>query len=110
MVALSGRIWPPPSPTGVGAPGRPAGVCVRVYVTVDSASMFSGYGDRRSMNDREASMVVAPSRWRALNSGTSVVKSRVTSITGAPSLANAATGKLIMMVLLLDAFTDRKSV
>ncbi len=50
-------------------------------------------------------MVVAPSRWRTLNSGMSVVKRRVTSMTGSPSLANAATGKLIRMVLLLAACT-----
>ena len=59
----------------------------------------------RSMKERVASREVAPSRWRAPISGTSVENSRVTSMTGAPSLANAATGKVMMMVLLLAAST-----
>ena len=57
------------------------------------------------MKERVASRVVAPRRWRALISGTSVENSRVTSMTGSPSLSNAATGKVMMMVLLLAAST-----
>ncbi len=37
------------------------------------------------MKDRDASNAVAPMCWRALNSGTSVLYRRLTSITGSPS-------------------------
>ena len=93
-VALLPRIVPPPSPPPPRPPPPAAPPpAVRVYVTVTSASTFSGNVLMCSINVREASTPVAPIRCRALNSCRSPVNSRVTSITGAPSLANAATGK-----------------
>ena len=57
------------------------------------------------MNVRDASTPVAPRRCRALNSCRSAVNSRVTSITGSPSLAKAATGNDMMIASLFAALT-----
>jgi len=61
--------------------------------------MFSGNDTARSTNDRVASKVRAPIRVRPLNSGTSLVNSRVTSITGASSLPTASMLKAATMGL-----------
>src|SRR5258708_3591268 len=58
-----------------------------------------------SRNVRLASTAVAPSRWRALNSGVSAVNMRPTSITRAPSFFNAATFKLMMIASLFAVRT-----
>ena len=52
--------------------------------------MFSGNETARSTNERDVSKVRARTRVRPLNSGTSVVNRRVTSITGASSLPIAS--------------------
>src|SRR5260370_29744086 len=98
---------PAPANGFTGCCCAPGGVADLVYVWVATTSMFSGYGEMRSIYERDASMVVALNRWRALNSYTSVVNSRVTSITGMllSSPPNAATGKVIRMAWLLAAFT-----
>jgi hypothetical protein len=72
-VAAPPRPPPPPRPpTGAAAAGVP--------VWVASMSTLSGNASVRSMYDR------VPSRfWMAANSGTLVVNSRVTSMTGALS-------------------------
>src|SRR6516165_9509230 len=103
-VALPGRMGPAPRPIGIGVVAVCSVGAMRVYVTVARVSIFSGYGEMRSIYDRDVSMDVAPRRWRALISNTSVVNSRVTSTTGSPSLAKAATGK-VMMVSLFAALT-----
>src|SRR5690348_6042134 len=97
-----------PAPTNgfTGAFWAPRGVGVLVYVWVASTSIFSGYGEIRSIYDRDASIVVAFKRCRALSSNTSVVNSLPTSITeDFLSVPNAATGKLIRIGLLFAAFT-----
>jgi hypothetical protein len=60
----------------------------------------------RSMNDRVASMLVAFSRWRALNSNMSVVNRRPTSITAVSFFGpHAATLNAIRIASLFDAPT-----
>ena len=54
-------------------------------------------------------MPLAFRRCRALNSDTSVLKRRVTSITGSPSLAKAATGSVMIMASLLAASESARS-
>ncbi len=76
-----------------------------MYVIEDSASMLVGYGVTRSMYERVASSAVALSRWRALNSNTSVLNSRVTSMTAASSGPQAATLNVMMIGSLFEAFT-----
>ena len=96
----------PPKFAGAEAAAPGTGARFRIGDGRTSASIFSGYGEMRSIYDRQASMALAFSRWRALNSEMSVVNRRVTSITAEPlSCANAATGKVIRMALLLAALT-----
>jgi hypothetical protein len=59
-------------------------------VWVASISTLVGNDTARSTNDRLASKARAPTRVRPLNSGTSVVKSRVTSITAESSFPSAS--------------------
>src|SRR5690349_1246926 len=56
--------------------------------------MFSGNETARSTNDRVASKARAPTRVRPLNSGTSVVKSLVTSIAAALPFDDTVAGGL----------------
>ena len=78
-------------------------------VCVASTSMFVGNETIRSMNDRVASKARARNRALALNSVTSVVNRRVTSMTGASSFPNASIQKDIMIGLLLAACTARET-
>ena len=57
------------------------------------------------MYERVVSMVVALSLCRALNSKTSVVNNRVTSITAASYGPQAATGNAMMIESLFAAWT-----
>ena len=75
-----------------------------------STSMLSGNDTARSTNEREASKVRERTRARPLNSGTSVVNMRVTSITGASSLPSASMLNAIRMRFVvrgLDRLRDR---
>ena len=67
--------------------------------------MLSGNDTARSTNERCASKVRERTRARPLNSGTSVVNTRVTSITGASPLPSASMLNAIRMVSLFAAST-----
>ena len=69
--------------------------------------MFRGYDTTDSTNDRSRANPRACSRDRALNSGTSVLKSAVTSITGTPASDSASMSNALRMVSLLAASTAR---
>src|ERR1035441_7848755 len=81
-VALEPRMVPPPSPPPRPPPAAAPRPAALVYVMVTSASTFSLNGEMCSINERVASTPAAPRCWRALNSATSEVNSRVTSMTG----------------------------
>src|ERR1017187_8991450 len=70
----------PPAAHGFSLRREPLGVAIRVEEWVDSTSIFSGYGEIRSMYERLESIVLALRRWRALSSNTSLVNKRVTSM------------------------------
>ena len=67
--------------------------------------MLSGNDTARSTNERWASKARERTRARPLNSGTSVVNTRVTSITGASPLPSASTLNAIRIVSLFAAST-----
>src|ERR1017187_4583579 len=70
----------PPAAHGFSLRREPLSAAIRVKVWVDSTSIFSGYGEIRSMYERLESIVLALRRWRALSSNTSLVNKRVTSM------------------------------
>src|SRR5262245_47354390 len=88
---------------GCGGPGWPPPSGGDVNVWVASTSMLVGNDTMRSTNDRVASKARARNRDLALNSLTSVVKSRVTSMTGASSLPSASIQNDMIIGLLLAA-------
>ena len=67
--------------------------------------MFSGNDTTSSTNDRSRANPRACRRDRALNSGTSVLNSDVTSMTGAPASDSASMSNALMIVSLLAAWT-----
>jgi hypothetical protein len=67
--------------------------------------MLSGNETARSTKERDPSKVRDRTRARPLNSGTSVVNARVTSITGASFFPSASMLKAIRIVSLLAAST-----
>ncbi len=80
------RAGPSPRPRPA-----PAGVSPAVNVWVTSTLTFSGNDTAFSRNDRLPSYPRPPIRPRTENSGTSVMKSCVTSTTGSPAGLYAAT-------------------
>ena len=74
-------------------------------VCVASSSMLVGKDDALSMKDRDASNPRARNRVRGLNSVTSVVNNRVTSITTDSFGPMASMLNAMMIVLLLAAST-----
>ena len=104
-VALPGRI--PRRPTRIGPEAAPRDCGARVYVCVARTSTLRGYASTDSMKERSRANPCAPSRVRALNSGTSVSNSEVTSMTGAPASETASTSNARRMVSLFAAPTAR---
>ena len=70
-------------------------------------STFRGNAATDSMKERSRANPCAPSRERALSSGTSVSKSEVTSMTAAPASETVSTSNARMMVSLFAAPTAR---